>query len=80
MPASIVPRLLRTSFTSYWNVMGQPALAVPMGFNAGGLPLSLQIAGRPFEDALVLRTGDAYQQATEWHLQTPPLLQPALVA
>jgi aspartyl-tRNA(Asn)/glutamyl-tRNA(Gln) amidotransferase subunit A len=76
-PASMISRILRTSFTSYWNVMGQPALAVPMGFNADGLPLSLQIAGRPFEDALVLRTGDAYQTATEWHLQEPPVLQSA---
>jgi aspartyl-tRNA(Asn)/glutamyl-tRNA(Gln) amidotransferase subunit A len=80
MPVSIVPRLLRTSFTSYWNVMGQPALAVPMGFNASGLPLSLQIAGRPFEDALVLRTGDAFQAATEWHLQAPPMIRAAAVA
>jgi aspartyl-tRNA(Asn)/glutamyl-tRNA(Gln) amidotransferase subunit A len=80
MPVSMVTRLLRTSFTSYWNMMGQPALAVPMGFNGAGLPLSLQIAGRPFEDALVLRAGDAFQQATEWHLQAPPLLQAALVA
>jgi aspartyl-tRNA(Asn)/glutamyl-tRNA(Gln) amidotransferase subunit A len=55
--------------------MGQPALAVPMGFNAAGLPLSLQIAGRPFEDALVLKAGDAYQGATDWHLHAPPLLE-----
>jgi aspartyl-tRNA(Asn)/glutamyl-tRNA(Gln) amidotransferase subunit A len=73
-PTSIIPRILKSSFTSYWNAMGQPALAVPMGFNASGLPLSLQIAGRPFEDALVLRAGDAYQTATAWHLKTPPVL------
>ena len=52
---------------------GQPALALPMGFNADGLPLSLQIAGRPFEDALVLRAGDVYQSVTDWHLQVPPI-------
>jgi aspartyl-tRNA(Asn)/glutamyl-tRNA(Gln) amidotransferase subunit A len=74
-PATIVTRLLRSSCTSYWNLMGQPALAVPMGFNAAGLPLSLQIAGRPFEDALVLKAGDAYQGATDWHLHAPPLLE-----
>jgi aspartyl-tRNA(Asn)/glutamyl-tRNA(Gln) amidotransferase subunit A len=70
---SIVTRLLKTSFTSYWNMMGQPALAVPMGFNGTGLPLSLQIAGRSFEDALVLRAGDAFQSVTRWHLMVPPI-------
>lgn len=77
---TIVPRLLKTSFTSYWNLMGQPALAIPMGFNAIGLPLSIQIAGRPFEDALVLRAGDAYQGVTEWHLQVPPIAREAAVS
>jgi aspartyl-tRNA(Asn)/glutamyl-tRNA(Gln) amidotransferase subunit A len=69
----ILTRLLTSSFTSYWNAVGYPALAVPMGFNAAALPLSLQIAGRPFEDALVLRAGDAFQSATDWHLQVPPV-------
>lgn len=79
-PPSIIPRILKSSFTSYWNAMGQPALAVPMGFNANGLPLSLQIAGRPFEDAIVLRAGDAYQTSTAWHLKTPPVLATAVAA
>jgi len=74
-PATIIPHLLRSSCTSYWNLMGQPALAVPMGFNGAGMPLSLQIAGRPFDDAVVLRTGDAFQSVTGWHLRTPPLLE-----
>jgi aspartyl-tRNA(Asn)/glutamyl-tRNA(Gln) amidotransferase subunit A len=80
LTGTIVPRLLRSSFTSYWNMAGLPALAVPMGFSADGLPLSLQIAGRPFEDALVLKTGDAYQAATAWHLQVPPMVEPAVAA
>ncbi len=54
-----------------FNMSGLPALAVPCGFSAAGLPLSLQIAGRPFDEATVLRTGHAYEQATEWH--RPPL-------
>ena len=41
---------------------------------------SLQLAGRPFEDALVLRAGDAYQAATAWHLKAPTLLQTAAAA
>jgi aspartyl-tRNA(Asn)/glutamyl-tRNA(Gln) amidotransferase subunit A len=60
--------------TGYWSAVGFPALALPMGFTAGGLPLSLQIAGRPFEDGLVMRVGDAYQRITDWHLQVPPLV------
>ena len=50
-----------------------PALAVPCGFSDEGLPLSLQIAGRPFDEATVLRAGHAYEQATEWHTRRPPL-------
>jgi NAD(P)-dependent dehydrogenase (short-subunit alcohol dehydrogenase family) len=42
---------LATSFTTYWSAVGNPALAVPIGFNRDGLPLSMQIAGRPFDDA-----------------------------
>lgn len=61
------------SFCSYWNAVGNPALAVPMGFTKGGLPLSLQIASRPFEDMLVLRVGSAYQSYTDWHQRVPSL-------
>ena len=50
-----------------------PALALPCGFSSAGLPLSLQLAGRPFDAALVLRVGDAYEQATEWHARRPPV-------
>jgi len=65
-----------TSFyTGYWNATGCPALSVPMGFNAEGMPLGLQIAGPPFGESCVLRAGDAYQRATDWHLrvQSPEL-------
>ena len=56
-----------------FNVTGLPALALPCGFSSSGLPLSLQLAGRPFEEALVLRVGHAYEQATEWHTRRPPV-------
>jgi Asp-tRNA(Asn)/Glu-tRNA(Gln) amidotransferase A subunit family amidase len=46
---------------------------VPMGFTAGGLPLSLQIVGRPFDESLVLKAGDTYQRVTDWHRRVPPL-------
>src|SRR5712692_5547020 len=52
---------------------GLPALALPCGFAPGGLPISLQLAGRPFDEATVLRAGHAYEQATEWHHRHPAL-------
>jgi aspartyl-tRNA(Asn)/glutamyl-tRNA(Gln) amidotransferase subunit A len=63
------------SFTSIWNATGLPARAVPMGFTDDGLPLSLQIVGKPFDEATVLAVGDAYQQLTDWHLAVPPIAQ-----
>jgi aspartyl-tRNA(Asn)/glutamyl-tRNA(Gln) amidotransferase subunit A len=56
-----------------FNMAGLPALALPCGFSASGLPLSLQIAGRPFDEATVLRVGHAYERATEWHTRRPSL-------
>jgi aspartyl-tRNA(Asn)/glutamyl-tRNA(Gln) amidotransferase subunit A len=61
------------SNTAPFNVTGLPALAVPCGFASSGLPLSLQIAGRAFEEASVLRVGHAYEQATDWHTRRPPV-------
>jgi aspartyl-tRNA(Asn)/glutamyl-tRNA(Gln) amidotransferase subunit A len=69
-----IDQLVRGIFTPYWNATGSPALVVPMGFTRAGLPLSLQIAGRPFEEALLFRVGDAYQRATDWHRQVPPVV------
>lgn len=63
----------RSTHTGYWNALGNPALAVPMGF-LDGLPMSLQLVGRPFDEATVLRAGDAYQRVTSWHLATPAAL------
>ncbi|MGA4538869.1 amidase [Uniformispora flossi] len=57
--------------TAYWDSVGNPVLSLPMGFTADGLPLGMQLAGRPFDEATVLRAGDAYQQHTDWHLRTP---------
>jgi aspartyl-tRNA(Asn)/glutamyl-tRNA(Gln) amidotransferase subunit A len=54
-----------------FNMTGLPALAVPNGFSRSGLPLSLQIAGRAFDEATVLRVGHAYERATEWHTRRP---------
>jgi aspartyl-tRNA(Asn)/glutamyl-tRNA(Gln) amidotransferase subunit A len=63
----------RPNFTSPFNCTGGPALALPCGFSRDGLPLSLQIAGRPHEDALVLRVGHAYETATGLSRRQPNL-------
>ncbi|MBU8543179.1 MULTISPECIES: amidase [Roseomonadaceae] len=49
-----------------FNLTGQPALTVCTGFGAGGLPVGAQLIGRPFEDAMVLRAGHAFERATNW--------------
>jgi aspartyl-tRNA(Asn)/glutamyl-tRNA(Gln) amidotransferase subunit A len=69
--------MLDTMFTPYWDSQGNPVLAVPIGFTDGQLPLSMQIAGRPFDEATVLSVGHAYQQRTDWHRRVPPLSEPA---
>ncbi|HEX3402477.1 MAG TPA: amidase [Acetobacteraceae bacterium] len=65
-----------------FSVTGAPALALPCGFSDDGLPLGMQIAGRPFEDATLLRIGHAYEQATRWGDRKPALIagavQPAI--
>jgi aspartyl-tRNA(Asn)/glutamyl-tRNA(Gln) amidotransferase subunit A len=59
--------------TRPFNGLGLPALSVPCGFSSAGLPLAFQIVGRPFDERTVLRLGDAYQHATDWHTQRPAL-------
>lgn len=63
----------RASLTTPFNVTGGPALAQCIGFSSGGLPLSMQIVGRPFDDATVLRVAHAYEAATPWRAKRPPL-------
>jgi aspartyl-tRNA(Asn)/glutamyl-tRNA(Gln) amidotransferase subunit A len=52
------------------NLAGVPGLVVPCGFDQG-LPIGLQLIGRPFDEATLLRVGDAYQQITDWHTRRP---------
>jgi aspartyl-tRNA(Asn)/glutamyl-tRNA(Gln) amidotransferase subunit A len=61
------------SLTAAFNVGGNPALSVCSGFDARGLPFSLQIVGRLFDEATVLRAGDAYEKATPWRDKRPVL-------
>jgi aspartyl-tRNA(Asn)/glutamyl-tRNA(Gln) amidotransferase subunit A len=57
-----------------FNVTRLPALSLPCGFTGAGLPIGLQIAGRPFAEATVLRTAHTYEQATEWSKRRPAAL------
>ena len=59
-------------FTRFFNLLEMCALSIPDGFTASGLPLSLQIACHPYDEATALRIGWAYQQATDWHERRPP--------
>ena len=56
-----------------FNVLGAPALAVPTGFSKAGLPLSMQIVGKPFDEAAIYQVAHAYEQATRWTEQHPSL-------
>jgi len=64
----------KSSFTTPFNVLGGPALAQCIGFTEEGLPLSMQVAGRPFADAAVLRIAHAYERASGWRSRRPALV------
>jgi aspartyl-tRNA(Asn)/glutamyl-tRNA(Gln) amidotransferase subunit A len=55
-----------SAFTYPFNLTGQPAIALPCGRTAGGLPIGLQLVGRRFEDALLLRAAAAVEAAAPW--------------
>ena len=59
---------------SPFNLTGHPAIAVMCGMSAGGFPLSLQLVGRPFGEATLLRAARAYERATPWHSMRPPAI------
>jgi aspartyl-tRNA(Asn)/glutamyl-tRNA(Gln) amidotransferase subunit A len=64
----------KPSLLTAWNVTGQPVLALPNGVGRNGLPLGMQILGRPFGETTILRVGHAYERATEWHTRRPRLV------
>jgi aspartyl-tRNA(Asn)/glutamyl-tRNA(Gln) amidotransferase subunit A len=68
----------KPSALTAWNVTGQPVLALPNGFGRNGLPLGMQILGRPFGEPVILRIGHAYERATEWHTRRPKLVPGAV--
>jgi aspartyl-tRNA(Asn)/glutamyl-tRNA(Gln) amidotransferase subunit A len=70
----------KASLTTPFNVTGGPALAQCIGYTPNGLPLSMQIVGRPFDDATVLRVAHAYEAATPWRARRPVLEPNAAVS
>ena len=60
-----------TRNTKVINYLGLPAMSVPCGFTAGGLPTSFQLVGRPLQEIALLRAADRYQRTTDWHRQEP---------
>ena len=71
MAEDVTDAYVRT--TAPFNLSGQPALSVPCGFDANGLPVGLQIAGRPFDEVTVLQVGAAFESATSWSARRPPI-------
>jgi amidase len=59
--------------TAPFNFSGSPTISLPCGFTAAGVPVSLQLVGRHFEEATIIRAAAAYEAATEWHLRHPEL-------
>ena len=66
---SVIQRLTR--FTRPINYLGLPSLSIPSGFTSGGLPVGMQLIGRSFDEAMLLRIGAAFQRATDFHDRAP---------
>jgi aspartyl-tRNA(Asn)/glutamyl-tRNA(Gln) amidotransferase subunit A len=67
----IVGGSLRCCFP--FDISGQPAIALPCGFTASGLPIGFQLAAAHFGEATLVRLGHAYQRVTDWHIRIPPI-------
>jgi aspartyl-tRNA(Asn)/glutamyl-tRNA(Gln) amidotransferase subunit A len=68
---AVIQRLTR--FTRPINYLGLPSLAIPSGFTSGGLPVGMQLIGRSFDEAVLLRIGAAFQRVTDFHDRVPKL-------
>jgi aspartyl-tRNA(Asn)/glutamyl-tRNA(Gln) amidotransferase subunit A len=64
---------LNDVFTIPAPLAGVPAISVPCGFSTAGLPIGLQLIGKPFDEATLFRVGAAYEAATDWRSRKPPL-------
>ncbi|MCW5703437.1 MAG: amidase [Bradyrhizobium sp.] len=68
---AVIQRITR--FTRPINYLGLPSLSIPSGFTRSGLPVGMQIVGRSFDEAMLLRIGAAFQRATDYHARVPNL-------
>jgi aspartyl-tRNA(Asn)/glutamyl-tRNA(Gln) amidotransferase subunit A len=68
---AVIQRLTR--FTRPINYLGLPSLSIPTGFTRSGLPVGMQLIGRAFDEAMLLRIGAAFQRATDFHARVPRL-------
>ena len=78
LPIDQVPRwdnLDKPNFTFAFNVTGMPAISVPSGFGPNGMPVAIQLAARPFDEATLLRAAHAYEMATPWSARRPELVE-----
>jgi aspartyl-tRNA(Asn)/glutamyl-tRNA(Gln) amidotransferase subunit A len=66
---AVIQRITR--FTRPVNYLGLPSLSIPSGFTKSGLPVGLQLIGRSFDEAMLLRIGAAFQRATDYHQRVP---------
>jgi len=64
----------RPNFTMPFNVAGYPAISIHAGFGAGGLPVAIQLVGKPFQEPTLFRIADAFEKATPFRSQRPALV------
>ncbi len=69
--ARIIMEIMR--FMRWVNYLGIPSLSVPCGFDSTGLPIGMQLLGRPWAESTLFRIGHAYQSATDWHRRVPSI-------
>jgi aspartyl-tRNA(Asn)/glutamyl-tRNA(Gln) amidotransferase subunit A len=69
--------LEKPSLTMPFNVTGFPAMSVCTGFGAGGLPVSMQVIAKPFQEATLFQAGHAYEQVTDWRKTRPAMAMAA---
>ena len=68
---AVIQRITR--FTRPINYLGLPSLSIPAGFTKSGLPVGMQIIGRSFDEAMLIRIGAAFQRVTDFHKKVPKL-------
>ena len=62
-----------TPFTSIWNTTGQPAVSLPLAWDDAGLPVGVQVVGRPADEATLIRLSAQLEEAGPWRDRRPPL-------